>query len=328
MRLELGQDNKIVETNALNAEKSSGREYTGEKGGELSQEAQLEEARKRREEYKSVSDEIKEQKAKFRELDFRGKINYIWDYYKWFIIIGIFALILLRVFVRDYIDNSRPTYLDAVFINSNFAFDNTNTLEADYINQYKIDLDTYHLYIDTGMNLSQESFDTMIMANQQKLMSMYAAQDLDVVVGPVEIMEGAANSECFADLSKLLPQDLIDELIDRDYEFYYYDPMLMAKERAVSDAEIDGKVLTIDDIDVDQYQKEDPYFGVSLVTGSSEPYFAGIYLDNCSYLNNNGEYGAYDVAEDAKDRPILIIPGNSTRSDKAIEFVRFLVENR
>ena len=57
------------------------------------------------------------------------------------------------------------------------------------------------------------------------------------------------------------------------------------------------------------------------------PYVAGVYLDNCSYLNNMGEHGAYPVAKTEDDRVIFTIAANSQRTDHAIEFLRFLIHN-
>lgn len=245
--------------------------------------------------YNSVNDEIKEQRAKFSELNFNQKVEYIWDYYKWFFIIGIAVIIFGSVFIRDYMDNLKPTYIEVEILNSYFVVDATNTVKSDFIDQFGINEDEYKVYIDTGITLSEEAFDTVMLANQQKIISMYSAQELDVVIGPVDVMEGSANCDCYADLSQVLPSELIDELIDREYEFYYFNP---------SEDSIDNN------------------------GENGTPYFAGVYLDNCSYLNNNGEYGAYELTTEEKKRPIFTIAANSTRQDKAIEFLRFLIENR
>lgn len=242
----------------------------------------------------SVKDEIKQQRAKFADLDFKHKLGYISDYYKWYIIGTIALVIIGAVFIRDMRDNLRPTYLTVEMINSYYVNDTTNTVKSDYVSQYDIDLETYHLNIETDVTLSTESFDTMMMASQQKLIAMYSAKELDVVIGPVDIMEGPANCDCYGDLSQMLPADLVEELKDRDYEFYYFDPA--ADE-------------------IEDYEE------------GREPYFAGIYLDNCSYLNNNGEYGAFPVAKTPGERPVFTIAANTENLEHAIEFLRFLIEN-
>lgn len=247
-----------------------------------------------------------ELKKTFKSLSFKGKLGFIWDYYKWFFIVGIAAIVVISVFVRDYISNNKPTYLYAQILNSNFAYDATNTLEEDYIDQFGIDTEEYHLYIDYSVNLSEEAFDTAMLAGQTKLVSLFQAGDLDVVMGPVGIMEGPADCNGYGNLMEILPQDLIDELIDREYEFYYYDQEKVLKKQA----EEGGYEVDLDETEI------------------LEPYVAGIYLDNCSYLNNNGEYGCYDLTTDEDKRPIFTICYNAPHMEHAIDFLRFLIQNR
>lgn len=252
------------------------------------------------EDNKDIADEPVDKPAaepvKFSDLSGKKKAEYIWDYYKWWIIGTIVAVILIVNFVKDYRENSKPTYLYVEMFNSYFGYDGSNTLYDDFVAEAGIDLSTERLDIQTGATLSTENFDTTMIAYQQRLIAAYAAQTIDVVIGPRNIIEGPANCDCYADLDAILPQDLKDELVDREYEFYVYDP---SKDEAADPEEAQAK-----------------------------PYTAGIYLDNCSYLNNMGEHGAYPVAETPDDRPVLTIAANSLHTDHAIEFIRFLIHNR
>ncbi len=237
-----------------------------------------------------------EEPVKFADLDGKKKLEFIWDYYKWWIIGGIAAIIVLTTFIRDYRENSKPTYLYVEMINTYFGYDNTNTVYNDFVEEAGIDLDSEHLVIGTEATLSADNFDTTMLGFQQRLVANYSSGDLDIVIAPKDIIEGPANWDNYADLDKVLPRDLIDELKDREYEFYVFDPSADEVE------DVEGEDVT--------------------------PYVAGIYLDNCSYLNNQGEHGAYPVAETEDQRPILTITANTQRLDHAIEFVRFLIHNR
>ena len=247
-----------------------------------------------------LADLIKENSAKeetkFSDLSGKKKAGYIWDYYKWWFIGGIIVLILAFVFIRDYRENSKPVYLYVEMLNSYLGADGTNTVYDDFVNEAGIDLSKERLSIGTEVTLSTENFDTTMMAFQQRLVANYASGEIDVVIGPKEIIEGPANWDCYAKFDDIIPQDLMDELVDREYELYYFDP-------AADDIEDDeGEDLT--------------------------PYCAGVYLDNCSYLNNQGESGAYPVATEEKDRVVFTIAANSSRTDHAVEFLRFLIHNR
>ncbi len=234
------------------------------------------------------------EKTKFSDMSGKEKAGYIWDYYKWWFIGGIAVIIVAVTFIRDWRENSKPTYLAVEMINTYFGYDKSNTLYDDFVNAAGIDLTKEHLTIGTETTLSTENFDTTMIAFQQRLIAEYAAQDIDVVIGPKKIMEGPANCDAYADFNKIIPKELLEDLQDRDYELYYFDPA--ADE-------------------IEDYEDED-----------LTPYCAGIYLDNCSYLNNMGENGAYPVPETEDDRIVFTIAVNSLRIDHAIEFLRFITQ--
>jgi len=232
--------------------------------------------------------------VKFSDMSGKKKAEYIWDYYKWWFIGGIIAIIAIVTFVRDYRENSKPYYLCVEMLNTYFGYDKSYTLYDDFVNAAGIDLSKEQFRFGTETTLATDSFDTTMIAYQQRLIAGYEAQDIDVVIGPKNIIEGPANCNCYADFEKILPADLLNELNDRDYELYYFDP-------------------SADLIEEDEGE-------------DAKPYCAGVYLDNCSYLNNMGEHGAYPEAETEDDRPVFTIAANSLRMDHAIEFLRFLIQ--
>ena len=246
-----------------------------------------------------LADLIKESSEKDKHnLSGKKKAEFIWDYYKWWIIGGIAAIIVGFIFIRDYRENSKPTYLYVEMLNTYLGIDSaaSNSMFNDFAAEAGIDLSKEHLTIGVETTLSEDSFDTTMMAYQQRLIANYSAGELDVVIGPKNIVEGPANCGAYVRFDEIVPPDLMDELIDREYELYYFDPG--ADE-------------------IEDYEGED-----------LTPYCAGIYLDNCAYLNNIGEQGAYPVAESENERVVFTVAANSNRTDHAIEFLRFLTLNR
>ena len=245
-----------------------------------------------------LADLIKEtsskEKTKFSDMTRSQKAEYIWDYYKFWFIGAVIVAILAFTFIRDWRENSKPVYLDVEMLNTYFGADSSNTLYDDYVREAGIDLTKDRLTIGMDTMLSTENFDTTMIAFQQRLIAAYAAQDIDVVIGPKKILEGPANCDAYANFDEILPADLKSDLEDRGYEFYTFDPA------ADEIADYEGEDLT--------------------------PYCAGIYLDNCSYLNNMGESGAYPVAQSEDERPVFTIAANTLRMDHAIEFLKFITE--
>ncbi|MBO4904679.1 MAG: hypothetical protein J5367_05610 [Lachnospiraceae bacterium] len=245
-----------------------------------------------------IRENSENEKTKFSDLSGKKKAQYILDYYKWWIIGGIIAVIAGCIFIRDYRENSKPTYLYAEMLNTYLGYDTpaSERLYNEFVQEAGVDLSKEHLTIGVETMLSKDNFDTTMMAYQQRLVANYSAGELDVVIGPRDIIEGPANCGAYAEFDRVIPKDLMDELLDREYELYYFDPA--ADE-------------------IEDYEGED-----------LTPYCAGIYLDNCAYLNNIGEQGAYPVAESEGERVIFTIAANSKRMDHAVQFLRFLTLNR
>lgn len=251
----------------------------------------------------AIYDEIKEQTNKMKDMTGKEKLRYIWDYYKIPIIAVVVVLIASVVLIRDIRENSKPTYISVAMINTNFAVDPTNTLEDDFVRCAGIDLDANNIYFGYDYSFPDDYFDTTVMAYQQRLVSQYSAGELDIVIGPVKPMVTSADCGGYSDLTQMLPEALIEDLKERGYEFFTYTGRRYTEEEK-------------------QYMEPDDIEEIE----NFEPYIAGIYLDNCSYLNNQGEYGAYDLATDEDKRPILTIPANTQRLDHAIEFIKFITE--
>ena len=250
----------------------------------------------------AMTDEIRQETKKLKDMPTKKKFEYIWEYYKLPIIGTIVAVIFITVFVRDLINNLRPVYIDAVMLNSNFSFDNTNTVYDDFAAAAGVDLDEYQMIIDMSMRLNGDNFNEMELASQEKLMAMYAAKEIDAVIGPVDIMEGPADVDCYADLTTILSEEQMNELAERGYEFYTY-PGPKAPE--------------FDYLDDEDSKAERENF---------VPYIAGVYLDNCKYLNNQGDFGAYNPPTCEGERPIYTISVVAPHPEQAVEFLMFLCE--
>lgn len=242
-----------------------------------------------------INDEIKDQTKKMKDMTFKQKVAYIWEYYKFWILGGIVFIIFVVTLTGDIIDSKRPYYLNGMMLNSNLAYDDTVNLDEMFAAEMGVDMEKMQLFIDKDMKIPTDgSYDQMTMAYQTKLVSGYAAGELDVVIGPIAAMATSANVDAYADLTKILPQSLLDELEDRGYEFYYFTP-------------------SEDDLEEESIKEGEPYVG-------------GIYMDSCRLLYDIGQYGAYDTPTNEDERVIFTIPVNAPRPENAIKFLEFLIK--
>lgn len=167
-----------------------------------------------------LSDDIKQENKKFKFMTPKEKARYIWDYYKFPIIIVIVATLIITSITRDVIRNSRETYLHACMINSNYYYDTESTLLNEYKNYSGVDTDAMQLVLDFSMHIHLEEDDPTSAAYQQKIMALFSANDLDVMVGDEGFMQPYAESEAFLNIEEVLPADLKEELEQKGFTYY------------------------------------------------------------------------------------------------------------
>lgn len=248
----------------------------------------------------AISDEIKQQTVKFKNMNRQQKIDYIWTYYKWWIIGAIIVIVSVISVINTVKDNSKPEYLGAIFLNSKNSSNSAQcTLEKEFLAAYGMEEKDYKSGFDYVTYLDDNYGNQASLAGQVKLVSLYSAGQLDIVTGNESVMSGPGDPGGYAKLEEILPEGMLDDLKDKGYEFYYY------TEKVYEEGSVP---------DENGYR---PYT-------DGETYLAGIYLDNCAKLVGNASTCVYD--EGMEDRPVLTITWNGTNIDHAIEFIKFVTE--
>lgn len=235
----------------------------------------------------AMFDEIKEQTVKIKDMNFKDKCSYIWLYYKWWIIGTICGVACLISIISSVVKNSIPVYLDVEFLNTNLFYEEENHIDDDFIEYAGIDTKNNNLLINTTTVLKSDAQNEADYSEQIRILAEYSAEQLDVICGPESIITGPADVGSYGNLEELLPDGMLDELIKKGYEPFYYTEL-------PDDEKPDEKIT----------------------------YIGGIYIDNCAYLNRQGSAGTYTTING--DRPVLTIAVNSQHIDNAIEFIRFL----
>ena len=239
----------------------------------------------------AIKDEIRKENLKLKDMPFKKKVSYIWDYYKFPIIGLIAASIFLCTFIKDYRQNRRPVYLDAILINSDLAYGYDNPLTDDYIEYAGVDTEAYNLTIDSSIVITENSYDQMTMANVQKVFAMYSAGELDVVIAPEPTADEYGAIGAHMDLTGLLTDEFKKELEDKGFGIYY----------------------------TTEYEEDE--------NGAQKPvgtYPAGIYINNSEYLKRLGNGGAYATQIAAGRKPVFTITATSTRTDNALKLLRMI----
>lgn len=173
--------------------------------------------------HKNISDEIREQNKKFKEMSPKQKLAYFWEYYRVPTIVIIGAVLLTVSMVRSMIENSKDTLLYAAFINGTSTLDYSE-MEQGFADVLGVDLNDVFITIDSSFQLSTELNSTADIAGTQKLMAMSASNQLDILAADEEVAMYMAGNGYYLDLRTILPPELL-----RKYEpyfvYYTYDPV-------------------------------------------------------------------------------------------------------
>lgn len=249
----------------------------------------------------AIKDEIKQQTDKLKDMSGKEKIEYIWTYYKWWIICTVFLIVFITSTAKTIIRNSKPVYLYAAFLNTSLGpQDDDCTLEEGFREAYGVDPKEYNMSMDYVIYLDNDYGNQSSYTGQVKLISMYQAEQLDIVCAQESVLNGSADVGGYTDLSEVLPDGMLDDLINRGYEPYYYTEKIY------------------DDNAVPDENGNTPYT-------EGDKYIAGICINNSKKLVGNGSSCVY--RETGDDKWILTIAWNSKNIDHAIEFLQYVTED-
>ena len=239
----------------------------------------------------ALKDEISRETVKLKDMPPKKKAEYIWEYYKFHILGTIAAIILIFTFVRDYRENNKPLYLSMVVINSDLAYSDENCILNDFVAYAGIDTGIYNVDIDTGFVISESGMDQMSLANTEKLMAMFAAGNMDLLLGPDNMIDEYGAMSAYKNIEEILTPGMREQLENNGYELYY---------------------TTV-------YEEDD---SGKLVKGDT--YLAGVYLDKSEYLNRAGGTGAFTSQKEAGRRPVLAFAHSVKNTEHAIKMLEML----
>ena len=228
-------------------------------------------------------------------MDTRQKLAYIRDYYKWHIIIALAVVIFLISFIRDMRENSKPSYIDIVFVNAAPYFNAEERLKPDIEAYSDIDTKEYKINIDSSIIIGSDG-DTSpaTIGSTQKFLALYAAKEVDVMIAPEPVIDMYIKADIFADPTEILSPEEIDRLSQKGYTLYY---------RKLSERiEPEERDTLMEDKDV----------------------CIGIVLNNSSYLSDIGAFPADNISSNTP--VIFTFSSVSEHLESARSFLNLLTE--
>lgn len=171
---------------------------------------------KNRDKNNSMHDEIREQNAKLKGAPLKEKLGYFKEYYLKMTLAAIAGICFVGYILYSVLTGPSDTAFAAFFYNDTGDSSNTELIDG-FVEYAGIDTEKHDAYIDATMNYSPDSADYDTYAGIEKAMAIIATKELDVIVGDAVAIDYFARSECFDDITTILPEDLLEQFQDKLY---------------------------------------------------------------------------------------------------------------
>lgn len=247
-----------------------------------------------------VMDEFKEERAAMKNGTPKQKLAYFFDYYKWYVVAGIVAVIFAGTLIHQ-IATRKDTAFYAMLINAAaYSYpeeaENTNAFAA----YTGTDTKKFDIIYDTSVQIGTDA-ETNYYAAQQ-IMVHIAAAELDVMVADIDPLLQYAYIGDFYDLRDFLTGEQLEKYKD---SFYYIDGTVMEEIEAAKK-----------DYDHDY----EPVYGDPRHPENMEnPIPVGIFLkEECSLLQDYYFQGGI---------PAVSVLINSKHPEMTSKFIDFLMQS-
>lgn len=152
-----------------------------------------------------------EKKPDFKAMSTRAKLGYVWDYYKWHIAAATAGVFFAGSLIHHFVSYQEPV-LSAIMMNCA-----SPDADASGFNEFLTacgrDPETEPVLLTTNLYFT-ESTSMDAFNNLELLTAMIAAGDQDLFFGTGDVYLSFANQGALADLSAVLPAELLTQYED------------------------------------------------------------------------------------------------------------------
>ena len=298
----------------------------------------------------SFRDDLQKEKKKLSRLSFGGKLQYIFDYYK-FWILGVVVLIGLVWSVGSTILHNKPTGFYAMLLNAGGQDLSGQADEAAgeaFAEAAGLDDEKQKILVDTSATFNPNDQSQFSMAQNAKIAALYQSHDIDAMVADPGVFTYYALNGSFVDLRDVLDDETlaayeaagqvyyidqhVQELLDQT-DYGELEEMSLGADETIANSDtlrksdastaVDSTSETLDEMSAfaanlmglaTVQPRED--FVMPDPAKMQKPIPVGIVLTNAPWLAENALY--------QKTTPIFGFAVKSERQDAAKSFLKFL----
>lgn len=163
-----------------------------------------------------ISEYINSEKEKMKDKSFKERLAYFWDYYKWYVLIGVVALFLVGQTVSSAL-NQKDIALSGILIDGIPPAEDIGIIQSFY-DANGIDAEKEEILLSTGISLDS-SLPDVVTTSYQMIHARIGAGDTDFLMGYEYAITQCAydTSHMFADLRDVFPAETLSQ-----WEAYIY----------------------------------------------------------------------------------------------------------
>lgn len=246
-------------------------------------------------------DELDNAKKIFKTGTLKEKLEYIFDYYKWHILILIFVIYAIGNIIYTNV-TAKESVLQGIFLNTIVEESSSLELEQEFLAKYPIDSSSEEIFFDTSLYYVSDADSTYSETSHQTIQVLsvrIAAGEIDFVVSDLENIYTLVYNQYFFELPEVLNKKQLEK-----YEpyFLYYDKALLEELNNIDFTEKKQPEIVYPDPSKPELMKDPVPILIDIDTSER---LSGIYPN--SYL----DYGMAFVV-------------NSANTEKSLEFLDFL----
>lgn len=153
-----------------------------------------------------------EKKTDFKALSNKTKAQYVWDYYKWPIVITV-AIVSFVIYMIYHYATYREPFLNVIMINCNDSISANADGFDEFLTEYGYDPKESPVFLSSSLHFSEGEY-SMSYNDYQVLTMMIAAGDQDLFFGTGDVFTDYAEQGALIDLSTVLPAELLEQYKD------------------------------------------------------------------------------------------------------------------
>lgn len=174
----------------------------------------------------ALMDEFREEREAIKSAPFKKRLEYFWDYYKWYVIVPVVILIFVGNSIYQKV-TAPEVLVSGVCLNTyNMAVDEaTDKISEDFTTEKGLDPKDYEVNLNTNLTfMPNDTSGTANYESAQALMAWIASGSIDFLSGEYETMEEFCYKGYFEDLRNVFTEEQLTMLepyilyMDKDVE--------------------------------------------------------------------------------------------------------------